>query len=472
MRIDLVGRITVINELQSYLSYKSSGIEWIGDVPVHWAVAALKKHYAIQLGKMLQNGPNNPDDVEVPYLKAQHVQWFHVRTTDAPKMWASQDDAERFGIAPGDLLVCEGGEGGRCGIFRAKIGGYIIQNALHRVRPREQSRNDFLQYVMSAIAETGWFDALNDKATIAHFTRGKFGALRVPFPPLSEQAAIVRYLDLIDQDINRYVNAKERLIRLLEEQKQAIITRSVIRGLDPNVPLKPSRVEWIGDIPEHWQVAALRHRYSQCLGKMLDTKRITGSHLVPYLRNTDIQWDRINIDGLPTMDISPGEYDRYTVKHGDLLVCEGGEVGRCAIWSNQLTRCGFQKALHRLRPLNAMRDVVRFMYYALRVASKSQAFNDGQLSTIAHLTGEKLRTNRFPFPTFREQTAIVEFLDRTTAQIENTIAITRRQIKLLQEYRTRLIADVVTGKLDVRQTGNTLVNATDAIGRASRGVNE
>ena len=275
-------------------------------------------------------------------------------------------------------------------------------------------------------------------------------------PPLPEQAAIVRYLDHVDERIRRYVSGKQRLMRLLEEEKQAVIHRAVTRGLDPNVSLKPSGVEWLGDIPAHWEVAALRHRYLQCLGKMLDSKRITGSHPLSYLRNTDIQWDRISTEGLPTMDISPDEYDRYTVRQGDLLVCEGGEIGRCAIWSDGLTRCGFQKALHRLRPLSAGQDVVRFMYYSLRVAAKSQAFNDGHLSTIAHLTGEKLRTHRFPFPTFHEQNAIVRYLDMATATIDTAIDHAHHQIELLQEYRTRLIADVATGKLDVRGMAESL----------------
>ena len=224
----------------------------------------------------------------------------------------------------------------------------------------------------------------------------------------------------------------------------------MINGLQPYPCYKHFGVEWFGDIPAHWEVAALRHRYSQSLGKMLDSKRITGSHLLPCLRNIDIQWDRINTEGLPTMDISPDEYDRYTVRQGDLLACEGGEVGRCAIWSDQLTRCGFQKALHRLRPLNAGQDVVRFMHYSLRVAAKSQAFSDGHLSTIAHLTGEKLRTHRFPFPPFYEQNAIVRYLEMATATIDTALGHIRQQIGLLQEYRTRLISDVATGKLDVR----------------------
>lgn len=156
------------------------------------------------------------------------------------------------------------------------------------------------------------------------------------------------------------------------------------------------------------------------------------------------------------MDIPSDEYDRYTVRQDDLLVCEGGEVGRCALWAGELTKCGFQKALHRLRPRNAGQDVPRFMYYALRAAAQGNAFNDGHLSTIAHLTGDKLRAHRFPFPPIAEQTAIVAYLDKATADIDTAIARAHRQIELLQEYRTRLIADVVAGKLDVREVAAAL----------------
>ena len=222
----------VTRGLDPNVRLKPSGVEWLGDIPEHWEVTAVKKRYAIQLGKMLQNRPNNPDDVEVSYLKAQHVQWFHVRTIDAPKMWASQNDTDQFGIAPGDLLVCEGGEGGRCGILKQKVSGYIIQNALHRVRPRDQSRNDFLQYVMSAIAATGWFDALNDKATIAHFTKEKFGALRAPFPPFPEQAAIVAYLDKATADIDTAISRTRRQIELLQEYRTRLIADVVTGQVD------------------------------------------------------------------------------------------------------------------------------------------------------------------------------------------------------------------------------------------------
>ena len=241
-----------------YPAYKPSGMPWLDDVPEHWGITPVKRHYTIQLGKMLQNSRNGPTDVEVPYLKARHVQWFSVRITDLPRMWANAHDIEQFGIRIGDLLVCEGGEGGRSGLVREAQPGHIIQNALHRVRPYGSSRNDYLEYLMSTIAQSGWFDAINSKATIAHLTTENFGSLLIPHPPLHEQRAIARYLDYVDRRIRRYVSAKRKLIALLEEEKQAIANQAVTRGLDPNVGLKPSGIEWLGDVPEHWEVRRLK----------------------------------------------------------------------------------------------------------------------------------------------------------------------------------------------------------------------
>ncbi|NLG78560.1 MAG: hypothetical protein GX492_01845 [Firmicutes bacterium] len=227
----VTGRIDVCTG-KPYPAYKPSGVKWLSDVPANWEVKPVKRHYAIQLGKMLQTRPNNPDDVEVPYLKAQHIQWFSVRTSDAPRMWASPRDIQQFGITVGDLLVCEGGEGGRCGIVKDIPEGFIIQNALHRVRPRDHCRNDYLQYVMSVIAATGWFHALNNKATIAHFTREKFGALYIPIPSPDEQTAIVEYLDAQTAKIDAAIAAAHREIELLREYRTRVIADVVTGNVD------------------------------------------------------------------------------------------------------------------------------------------------------------------------------------------------------------------------------------------------
>ena len=232
----------VTHGLDSDVRLKPSGVEWLGDVPAHWGVAAVKRHYSIQLGKMLQNGPNVPTDIAVPYLKAQHVQWFSVRTTDAPTMWASPHEIEQFGIRAGDLLVCEGGEGGRCSLVEEVPPGYIIQNALHRVRSFGTNRNDYLQYVMSSISKTGWFDAINNKATIAHFTAEKFGSLMIPIPPLPEQTAIVAYLDKATAAIDAAIDRARREIELLGEYRTRLIADVVTGKVDVR--------EAVADLPQ------------------------------------------------------------------------------------------------------------------------------------------------------------------------------------------------------------------------------
>lgn len=211
---------------------KPSGVDWLGDVPAHWEVVQVKRYYSIQLGKMLQNRPTSPTDVQAPYLKAKNVQWFSVDTTDEQTMWADPDEIRQYGVQTGDLLVCEGGEGGRCGLVEEIQPGYIIQNALHRVRSSPNCRNDYLLYVMSTVARTGWLDATNSRATIAHFTAEKFGSLTIPIPPLPEQVGIAEYLDKATADIDTAVAHARREIELLREYRIRLIADVVTGKVD------------------------------------------------------------------------------------------------------------------------------------------------------------------------------------------------------------------------------------------------
>ena len=236
----LTGRIDVRTG-QPYPAMKDSGVQWLGKVPAHWEVAPVKQHYAIRLGKMLQPARRASDDCRISYLKAKHVQWFEVRTNDIDTMWATPDEVDRYGIVAGDLLVCEGGEGGRCGIVKhgtALPDPCIIQNALHRVRPRRWgsvgniSRNDYLQYMMSTVASAGWFDVLTDKATIAHFTAKKFGALLASIPPLPEQAAIVSFLDRATADLDAATTSAQRETSLIRAYHTHLIADVVTGKFD------------------------------------------------------------------------------------------------------------------------------------------------------------------------------------------------------------------------------------------------
>jgi type I restriction enzyme S subunit len=262
------------------------------------------------------------------------------------------------------------------------------------------------------------------------------------------QGRIADFLDWKTTQIDALIAKKRALIERLKEKRLAVITQAVTKGLAPDTSLRNSCIPWLASIPVNWKTPPLSYRYSVELGKMLDEKRITRDALVPYLRNVDVQWDSINFDDLPEMDISEAEYDRYTVASGDILVCEGGEVGRCAIVHETRSVIGFQKALHRLRPLTSDEDP-RFMYYSLFWAASSGIFNIESASTIAHLTAEQLRRYRLPQPSFGEQQEIARFLDQQQGKWSRLLLKAAEVIERLLEYRSALITAAVTGKLDV-----------------------
>ena len=450
--------------LRTFSEMKDSGIEWLGEIPAHWTVLQLG-----QLGRLFKGGGGTKDDeteTGIPCIRygdlyTQHE--FHITKSwscVSPETAASRYTPIRYG----DVLFAGSGETieeiGKSAVNLingpACCGGDLIV-----FRPSARMDARFLGYASDCPSAAHQKATLGRGITVMHIYGGELKYLHLALPPLSEQAKIARFLDHADRRIRRAIRAKEKLIALLEEQKQALIHDAVtgrtdVRTGQPYPAYKDSGVEWLDEVPAHWDIAALRFRYTQCLGKMLDAKTITGEHLVPYIRNIDVQWDRINVQELPRMDIRPTEYERYTVREGDLLVCEGGEVGRCALWSGGLAICGFQKAIHRLRPRDAGRDLPRFMYYCLKAAVNRRAFSDGHESTISHLTGEKLRANRFPFPTRPEQDHLVSFLDSQLRSMDRGVAGAQNQIDLLNEYRARLIANVVTGKLDVREAAASL----------------
>lgn len=216
------------------------GIKWMGNIPVGWSAHPVKRHYDVQLGKMLQNQSASPEDRFVPYVKALHVLWGKVNINDLPEMWASPYDITQYGIQDGDLLVCEGGEVGRAGIVIAPPANCIIQNSCHRVRPKNSADIHFLQYVLCAVNTVGWFNVLCNRATIAHFTREKLAELRIPVPPTDEQRVIADLLDQKMAKIDKLVGMIARLagevsgttVSLLREYRLAVIAAAVTGKID------------------------------------------------------------------------------------------------------------------------------------------------------------------------------------------------------------------------------------------------
>ena len=290
----------------------------------------------------------------------------------------------------------------------------------------------------------------------------------LPLPPLSEQTAIVRYLDHAAERIRRYITGKQKLIRVLEEEKQAVIHRAVTRGLDPNVRLKPSNVEWLGDVPVHWEVMPLRRlAISRCdgpFGSGLKSSHYTDQGIrVVRLQNIG----HAQFNNADSAFIASSHYTTlgdHTVEPEDLLIAGLGDerhpAGRACVAPSFIV------------PAMVKADCFRFRLFRQRINPEFAALQltatAGDASSLLSTGATRQRTNLqatatrpIAVPPIEEQSSIVRLIDKATTAIDTSMSRARRQIELLQEYRTRLIVDVVTGKLDVRGAAANLPDAVN-----------
>jgi len=436
-----------------YPAYKDSGVEWLGEIPAHWDAPRIWRISQATSGGTPAKEELGYWDGGIPWVSPKDMKR---RVIDSSEDTITERAVRETGInlvaPPVVLIVVRGMILAHSFPVAITAVPVTINQDMKALRFRQQVEPIFAVWLFAGVGK-GILGAVVEEA--AHGTKvirmDRWRALLVPVPPIGEQRAIAAFLDRETARIDALVAKKERLIALLQEQRTALITRAVTKGLDPTVPMKDSGVEWLGEIPALWEVAPVYARYEVALGKMLDAKRVTGEFSGLYLRNVDVQWDRVNTEGLPEMDFAPWERDRYSVRPGDLLVCEGGEVGRTAIWRGEIEECFYQKALHRVRP-RAERDAPRFFFYLMYMVAKRGVFaGAGNQNTIDHLTAIQLKHYRFPFASEPEQRAIAAFLDRETARIDALVASVRDAIDRLKELRTALISAAVTGKIDVRQ---------------------
>lgn len=268
------------------------------------------------------------------------------------------------------------------------------------------------------------------------------------WPSKSTQSAIASYLDAETKRIDGLLAEKTLLLGMLEEYRSSAIFELLegdasrgSQGCDP-------KLGWLRSVPSHWVVCGLGKRYEVQLGKMLDAKQITGEHLRPYLRNQDVQWRHINVDNLPLMDFDAADQQKFSLQKGDVLVCEGGEVGRAAVWNSDF-ECFYQKAIHRLRPLTS-EDEPEFVVLLLETAVKHGVFNTAEKSTIAHLPADQLRQHRFPFPPRSEQRQIVDQSRLVSDRVRELQKHVATEIEMLKDLRSSTITDAVLGRIDVR----------------------
>ena len=446
--MDNDGRMVVGSEKHKpYPSYKDSGVEGLREVPGHWAVRKVTQLFSIGSGTTPPTDYSEYYGGKIPWITTSELRESVVTSTEQTVTKQALETFPALNVYPeGSVAVA---------MYGATIGRLGVLGT-----PAAVNQACCVFSVPQRIDAWFWFYWLQSRRPYLislgygggqpNLSQELLKSIRVPTPLLDEQRAITAFLDRETAKIDALVAKKERLIELLQEKRTALITRAVTKGLDPDVRMKDSGVEWLGKIPDHWEIAPVYARYEVALGKMLDAKRIGGNELGRYLRNVDVQWDSVNTHDLPQMDFAPEERDRYRLSKGDLLVCEGGEVGRAAIWDGSIKECFYQKAIHRVRP-RSMRDIARFFYYIMYALAMRGVFVAGSNpNTINHLTAVQLSHYRFPFPPSDEQSVIAAFLDRETAKINALLAKIHEAVDRLKELRTALISAAVTGKIDVR----------------------
>jgi len=452
-------------KLAPYPKYKPSGVEWLGDVPAHWEIQSSRTRFSIQLGKMLQSQAELQQDSEVPYFKAQHVQWERISTTNLPVMYATPSDEIKYGVVDNDLLVCEGGEVGRAGIVRNPPPRSIVQNAVHRVRPIGSNEIRFLMYLLEHASSQNYFDILCNRSTIAHFTSEKFGSLRIAFPTIPEQQSIVSFLDRQTAKIDTLIDKKQTLIERLQEKRAALITRTVTRGLPPDAAraaglepepkMRASGVEWLQEIPGHWEykgISLLARRGAKMFtdGDWVELPYITTDG-IRLLQTGNIGVGQYREQGFRYIDESSFTELRCTeVQPADVLICRLADpVGRACLAPDLGCRMITSVDVCILKPADFMD--ARYIVYLL----SSKGYLDFVESICRGGTRDRISRSmlgaiRVPVPSRLEQRAIADFLDRETTKIDGLVAKVETAIARLREYRAALITAAVTGQVDVR----------------------
>ena len=434
--------------MNRYERYKDSGIPWLGEVPEHWDTMSLK--YICDVRDGTHDTPQYvyESDNSYPLVTSKDISNGNINFESA--IFISEEDylniSKRSNVNFGDLLMPMIGTVGGSVLVETYRKFTIKNVALFKAG---QFCAKWLKYFLDSELSKIQFELEKNGGVQDFVGLTTLRNLIILKLPLKEQTAIAHYLDTKLGEIDALIDKQQTLLEKLAEQRTAVITHAVTKGLNPAAPMKKSGVEWLGDVPAHWNVSYLKFYYEVQLGKMLQPKsNNTDDFEISYFKAFHVQWNNIMTEELPLMWVNPSELDKYTVNNGDLLICEGGEVGRCSILRNLDGIAIIQNAVHRVRTLK--NSEIRYLDYVIRHIASVGWFNIlCNKATIAHLTSEKLINLNIPIPPKDEQINIADYLDQETAKIDRLCDTVNQTIGRLKEYRTALITQAVTGKIKV-----------------------
>lgn len=425
---------------------KDSGIEWIGQIPEEWHVSKIKNVYIVILGKMLSPSQTQKDQTLENYLCAANIKWSGVDTSIQKQMWFSESDKAEYKLHEGDILIMEGGLAGTSCKYRGEMAPCFIQNSVHCCRAKSNYSNQFLYYWMNVVYNSKYIENICNKATIQHYTKEK--VMNTPFLICSslEQEKIVSYLDRKCAQIDAIISKQQQIIEKLKEYKLSVITEAVTKGLDPNVPMKDSGVEWIGKIPEHWVTGKIKNFCNLKTGSTPSTSNTEWfDGMIRWFTPGDFVETFILKDSARTLS-QKAKDDMVAVivpPNTVMIVGIGATAGKIGY---TMVECSCNQ---QITAINTNKIMPKYLMYWM-IANTKFLRDTAMFTTLPILNNQTIGNYLVMFPDDRnEEKEVVDYLDGKCDKIEILIEAKKHEIDRLHRYKKSIIYEIVTGKMEV-----------------------
>jgi len=448
---------TTNQPLQPYPKYKPSGIAWLGEIPEHWEVKKARNIGVFNGSTVDKKIDDSQEKVRlVNFLDVYNNPIFEIYEKKFMVVSVKKEQIKKFKVNIGDMVFTPSSEV-REDIGRSAVIKYEADDLLHsyhviRLKFRENLNIDFKKYLFNNHFVLKYFSKVCTGSTRKILTRQNFNNIELVIPPFLEQTAIATFLDFKLAKIDRFIRKKKQLIKLLNEQKAGIINDAVTKGLNPNIKTKPSGIEWLGDIPEHWEIVKL----TGVCGFVRGNSSFRKDELLSNGKYVALQYGKTykvnEVDEKYQFYVNDEFYKvSQIVNFGDVIFISTSEtiedLGHSVFYNrSDLGLLGGEQIL--LKPKN---DIVngKYLCYSSKIFAKElKKYATGV--KVYRFNVNDLKTIYTSIPPIHEQKAIVAHIEAETAIINKTIATIEKEIALVQEYRTALIAEAVTGKIDVR----------------------
>lgn len=422
---------------------KNSGIEWIGEIPADWDIGKVGYFFDIQLGKMLQPSSTAIEDSLEDYLCAANVGGNTLKLSPLKKMWFNPQEQEIYSVKKGDLLVVEGGDVASCAIVDVDVSKLYFQNALHRVRSKNNKDCRMLKYWLWFAKNIGHIDLLCNKATIAHFSKEKFVSL--PYIVMHEEEdKISDYLDAKCFEIDAVIAKTKATIEEYKKLKQSIITEAVTKGIRGDRPMKESGIEWIGDIPAEWDVVRIKtlfdYRNERNFKPLEEVNLISLYTDLGVVQHCDLE---------ATTGNKATNADGYKLVYEDDIV-----VNIILCWMGAIGRSAYTGVTSPAYDVYSPKEGTNTKFY--HHLFRTQGFSGdcykvgrGIMAMRWRTYSDQFRAIKVVAPPQEEQQEIVAYLDKKCAEMDTLIARKTALLAEMEAYKKSVIYEYITGKKEV-----------------------